>query len=99
MEAYWGSPTKKRPPFSSTGVLLDRMFTKCIIIEKSKGLSSCKIVSATWNSTFNVHINQTHSWDAYLQTCKDMYMSKQKHNKKKRTRGNENLQKMDIKES
>uniref|UniRef100_A0A0A9DTZ9 Uncharacterized protein n=1 Tax=Arundo donax TaxID=35708 RepID=A0A0A9DTZ9_ARUDO len=44
--------TKNRLPFSSTGVLLDRMFTKCIMIEQSKGLSSCKIVSATMLSAY-----------------------------------------------
>jgi len=70
-----------RLPFSSTGVLLDRMFTKRIIIEKSNGLSSCKIVSATWNSTVFVHIHQTRSpWHAYFQTYKDMHKSKQQQN-------------------
>ena len=70
-----------RLPFSSTGVLLDRMFTKRIIIEKSNGLSSCKIVSATWNSTVFVHIHQTRSpWHAYFQTYKDMHVSKQQQN-------------------
>jgi hypothetical protein len=47
MKTYGRSPTKNKLPFSSTGVLLDKMFTKCIMIEKSKELSSCKIVSAT----------------------------------------------------
>ena len=67
-----------RLPFSSTGVLLDRMFTKCIIIEKSNGLSSCKVVSATWNSTVSYRSNTLSL--AYIQTYKDMHVSKQQQN-------------------